>query len=127
MGNPVVHWEIGSRDAARLQKFYADLFDWQVDADNAMNYGVMLTGGKDQGGIDGGIFNPPAECPPYLTMYVAVDDPAAHLKKAESLGATPIMGPMPIEGVGTIAMFKDPEGHMIGLFQPTAEHAGPGA
>ncbi len=30
MGRPVVHFEIGCRDTAKTQEFYAKLFDWKV-------------------------------------------------------------------------------------------------
>src|SRR2546430_16609522 len=52
MGKPVVHWEVTGKNSKRLQKFYADLFDWKVDANNPMEYGMVDTGGK---GINGGI------------------------------------------------------------------------
>ena len=42
--------------------------------------------------------------------------PEAALQKAESLGGTRMMGPDEVPGVGiTIALFTDPEGHVIGL------------
>ena len=52
MGSPVVHFEIVHKDAAKLQPFYSELFDWKIDANNPMNYGIVDTGGK---GINGGI------------------------------------------------------------------------
>jgi predicted enzyme related to lactoylglutathione lyase len=55
--------------------------------------------------------------PAYVSIYVSVDDLAASLAKAESLGATAIMQPTPIPGVGSFAMFSDPEGHVIGLLK----------
>lgn len=116
MGQPVVHWEIGARDGAKLQEFYRALFDWKIQVDPNLNYGVVDTGG--QGGINGGISTLPAEAPPYVTFYVQVDDLDACLSRAESLGGKTVMSPVPIPGVGSIAMFTDPEGHLIGLFKP---------
>ena len=52
MPNPVVHWEVTGQDAKRLQDFYTNLFDWHVDADNPMNYGLVDT--HAEGGINGG-------------------------------------------------------------------------
>jgi predicted enzyme related to lactoylglutathione lyase len=46
-----------------------------------------------------------------------VDDLPPSLSKAESLGGKTVMGPTPIPGVGTIAMFQGPEGHYIGLYK----------
>jgi len=53
MPNPVVHWEISGKDGKKSQEFYSRLFDWNVDANNPMNYGIV-TAGPD-GGIGGGI------------------------------------------------------------------------
>jgi predicted enzyme related to lactoylglutathione lyase len=44
-----------------------------------------------------------------------VDDVEAALAQAESLGATRMVGPMDIPGGGTIGMFSDPQGHVIGV------------
>jgi predicted enzyme related to lactoylglutathione lyase len=58
MGQPVVHFEIIGKDAAKLQSYYGELFGWQVDAGNPMRYGIV---GRDQNvnadgvGIGGGI------------------------------------------------------------------------
>ena len=54
MGAPVVHFEIYGKDASKLQSFYADLFGWEIHADNPMNYGIVHTNSGDKG-IGGGI------------------------------------------------------------------------
>ena len=41
MKNPVVHFEIQSQDPAALRAFYADLFDWNVQHHEAIDYGVV--------------------------------------------------------------------------------------
>jgi predicted enzyme related to lactoylglutathione lyase len=116
MGQPVVHWEIAAKDAKKLQDFYTQLFDWKIDANNPMNYGMVETGG--QGGINGGIMPVQGDYPPYVTFYVHVDDLQAYLDKAESLGGTTIVPPTLIHpDVGSFAMFHDPEGNLIGLFK----------
>lgn len=113
MGQPVIQWEIGARDARKLQAFYADLFDWTIDAGNPIEYGTVRTGGS--GGIDGGITNTQGD-ESYLTIYVQVPDLQATLDRAESLGARAVLPPTPIPGVGAIAAFRDPEENLIGLF-----------
>jgi predicted enzyme related to lactoylglutathione lyase len=112
--NPVVHFEIMGRDRKKLQEFFGKLFGWKIDDNNPMNYGVVDTAA---GGINGGIGQAPGN-PSYVTFYVSVDDPAATLDKATSLGGKVCMPPMPIPGVGTIAMFQDPEDHVIGIIKP---------
>jgi predicted enzyme related to lactoylglutathione lyase len=114
MARPVVHFEIGATDAAKINEFYRQMFDWSIDT-SMPGYGLIAaTGG---GGIGGGILQTREGMPPYLTFYVAVDDLAAALVKAESLGGKTIVPPTPIPNVGAFAMFEDPEGHMIGLMK----------
>lgn len=115
MGCPVVHWEIAGKDAQKLQDFYARLFDWEIDANNPMNYGMVNTGGE--GGISGGIMAAQGEVPAYLTFYVQVDDLQAYLDKAVQLGGRAVVPPTPIPDIGSFAMFVDPEGNCIGLFR----------
>jgi predicted enzyme related to lactoylglutathione lyase len=52
----------------------------------------------------------------HVTFYVEVLDVEAALAKAESLGGTRMMGPDKVpEANIEIALFTDPEGHVIGL------------
>ena len=112
MPNPVVHFEVlASGNAADLQKFYADAFDWKIDANNPMNYGMVDNGGE---GINGGI-GPNPEGQSYATFYVQVDDLQKTLDKIESLGGKTVTQPMDVPGGPAIAMFNDPEGNLIGL------------
>lgn len=87
MPNPVTHFEVHGRDAAKSQEFYASLFGWTVDANNPVNYG-MVTTGSDKG-ISGGIAG--AMGNPMVTFYVEVDDLEATLQKAEAQGAKRVM------------------------------------
>ena len=114
MSHPVVHWEIASKDAGALQAFYQELFDWKVTVDATLNYGIVETGGE--GGIDGGIYTVSDSTPTHLTVYVQVDDLPGSLRQAETLGARILVPPTPIPGVGTTALFADPEGNTVGLF-----------
>ena len=118
MGQPVVHFEVIGKDGAKLQRYYADLFGWEIDADNEMNYG-MVDGKKnpapDGMGIGGGIAGGPEGYEGHLTFYVAVPDIEEALQKAESLGGTRVFGPDTIMGRIELGQFKDPEGHVIGV------------
>ena len=118
MGAPVVHFEIAGKDAAKLQQYYSDLFGWNVDANNPMNYGMVAREGNvnsDGVGIGGGIGGGPEGYPGHVTFYVEVPDVEQALAKAESLGGSRMMGPDKVmEGV-EIGLFNDPEGHTVGL------------
>lgn len=112
MPNPVVHWEIQSNQSEKLQGFFGKLFDWHVDANNPMNYGMVDT--HAEGGINGGI-GPTAGGGNQVIFYVQVDDLQAYLNKAESLGGKTVVPPTEIPDVVTFALFSDPEGNVIGM------------
>jgi len=96
MGRPVVHFEVIGKDGPKLQSYYAELFDWDVQANNEMSYGLVdraenLT--SEGVGIGGGIGQGPEGYEGHVTFYVEVPSVEDALAKAESLGGTRVMGP----------------------------------
>jgi uncharacterized protein len=118
MGQPVVHFEVIGKDGDRLQSYYSELFGWEIDSDNPMNYGVVQREGNvnpDGIGIGGGVGPGPEGYDGHVTFYIEVPDVEAALATAENLGGTRMMGPDKVmEGV-EIGQFSDPEGHLIGV------------
>lgn len=118
MGQPVVHFEIVGEDAAKLGAYYSELFGWEIDTDNPLNYGLVAREGNlSPGGvgIGGGVGKGPDGYSGHVTFYIEVPDVEAALVKAEQLGGSRTMGPESVmEGV-EIGLFTDPEGHLIGL------------
>jgi predicted enzyme related to lactoylglutathione lyase len=110
--NPVVHFEVVGKDAKALQDFFKTAFGWDVQP-MMEGYAMAKPGGPT--GINGGIGAAMGGKPGYVTFYIAVDDLAASLKKIESAGGRTVQGPMDIPNGPSIAMFADPEGHVIGL------------
>jgi len=119
MGYPVVHFEVIGKDGEKLRSYYSELFDWKIDADNDMNYGIVAREenlAPDGRGIGGGVAQGPDGYEGHVTFYVGVPDVEAALAKAESLGGTRIMGPETLmDGAMVLGHFTDPEGHLIGL------------
>ena len=118
MGQPVVHFEVVGRDAKALRSYYGELFGWQFDADNPMNYGIVQReqNVSDDGvGIGGGIGAGPEGYEGHVTFYVGVPDVEAALAKAESLGGSRMMGPERVMEQVEIGQFQDPEGHVVGV------------
>ena len=111
MGNPVIHFEVAGSDGAKLQDFYSKLFDWKINADNEMNYGIVDNGGE---GINGGVAQSPQGS--HLTWYVQVPSIDDYLEKAEGMGAKTVMPRTEMEMV-TFALFADPEGNVVGLVE----------
>lgn len=110
MANNVVHWEIGGHDLDGLSTFYRGLFGWEATGFDADYRLVALTEG-----IGGGLMRCRDDVPSYVTIYVTVDDLDAALARVGELGGTPLMSPTEIPGVGSYALFQDPEGNMVGL------------
>ena len=120
MGQPVVHFEVVGNDGEKLHSYYSELFGWEIDADNPMNYGMVPRDGNvnpEGVGIGGGIGPGPEGYSGHVTFYVEVPDVEAALAKAESLGGTRVMGPENIMDQVVLGQFTDPEGHLIGLVQ----------
>jgi predicted enzyme related to lactoylglutathione lyase len=110
MGNKIIHVEVVGKDAAALQKFYSDVFGWSLDTNNPGGYGMLrqdeLTAGIG-GAADGGAG--------HVTFYVGSDDPQAILDKVTAAGGRVIMPPTEVAPETTVALFADPEGHVVGL------------
>ena len=121
MGQAVVHFEVIGKDGEKLQSYYAELFGWEIDADNPMKYGLIARNGNvnaDGAGIGGGIATGPAGYDGHLTFYVEVPDVEEALAKAESLGGARVFGPDEVPGTDVvIGQFTDPEGHLVGVTQ----------
>jgi predicted enzyme related to lactoylglutathione lyase len=117
MGQPVVHFEIGCKSTAKLQEFYAKLFDWQFTP-----YGpaAMINTGQSTG-IQGHVNSLGHEPHNYLTIYVQVDDLKAYLDKAAKLGGKTLVPPTEVPGMGSFAWLSDPEGTIMGLWKPVAK------
>ncbi|MBV9453546.1 MAG: VOC family protein [Rubrobacter sp.] len=116
MGNPVVHFEVAGRDAKALESFYKDAFDWRTEEAMPNPYYAMAYP-DGEGGINGGIGQAMDGEAGHVTFYVAVPDLEAALSKIEGLGGSTVMGPVDVPEGPSIAMFSDPEGHVVGLLK----------
>ncbi len=111
MGAQVVHVEVTGKDGAKLQEFFRDVFGWSIDTNNPGGYGMYRQGD----GITGGIGGAPEGQPAGVTFYVHSDDPQGVLDKVASKGGRVLMPLTEVAPQTTIALFADPEGHVIGI------------
>ena len=111
MANPVVHFEVTGKDLAKLKSFYSELFDWKTQEHPELGYVIVEKEGE---GIAGGIGQAPDGGSGHVTFYVGTDDPQATLDKAVTLGGSIVM-PVTELPMVTLALFTDPEGHLIGI------------
>jgi uncharacterized protein len=110
MAARIIHVEVTGDDGAKLQQFYGDVFGWAFDTDNPGGYGLVR-----QGEMTGGIGPAAQGQQGRVTFYVHADDPAGTLKRVEELGGQVLMPLTEVAPETTIALFADPEGHVIGL------------
>lgn len=108
MGRPVTNWQIITTDPQKLSTFYCEMFGWTENANNPMGYRVIDTGSDK--GINGGIWPAPPESPSFTQLHIEVDDVAAEVKRAASLGAKLILAPQTLPQGEVMAVLHDPAG-----------------
>jgi uncharacterized protein len=116
VGQPVMQWQLITKDPARLQAFYTKLFGWDCSADNALGYRMLDTGSER--GINGGIWPAPPNAKSFVQLLIEVDDVPACVKHAAELGASVIVPPQKLPDGDEMAILHDPEGVPFGIFKP---------
>lgn len=111
MGHPVVHFEIGCKDSAKTQDFYAKLFGWKYE--QAGPAAMIHTGGAVTGHLTA-LGHEPHH---YTIFYVEVENVQHYLDNAQLLGGKTLVPPVQIP-TGTFAWMQDPEGNTVGLWKP---------
>jgi predicted enzyme related to lactoylglutathione lyase len=112
MSRPI-HFEIPTQNAERAQAFYARLFGWKFSKwDGPMEYWLISTG--EGPGIDGGMMVRPGT----VTNTMNVDSLADSIRLVSEMGGEIVLPPQPIEGVGTVAYARDPDGNIFGMMEP---------
>ena len=77
MGQPVVHFEIIGKDGEAMRNYYSELFGWEINADNPINYGTVDREGNTNAegiGIGGGVGVGPEGYDGHVTVYIEVPD-----------------------------------------------------
>jgi uncharacterized protein len=113
----VVHFEISADNPERAAKFYKEAFGWKIEKWNGpMEYWMVMTGEKEEPGINGGLMKREKTMPPTTnTIDVkSVDDATAKITKS---GGKIIKPKMAVPGVGWMAYCQDTEGNLFGIMQ----------
>ncbi|HEV3003664.1 MAG TPA: VOC family protein [Pirellulales bacterium] len=114
MGCPIVHFEIGCRNAEKTARFYTELLDWKTTP-----YGpAQMVDTQDPAGIRGHINSLGHEPHNYVAIYAQVDDLQAYIDKAQRLGGKMLVPPTEVPTMGHFAWIADPEGTVFGLWKP---------
>ena len=111
----VVHFEILGNNPEELNKFYSKVFEWEIDTNNPIGYGMVKSSGK--GSIGGGIGKVEGGLPPHAIFYIEVDDVQTYLDKLSEMGGQVLVPKTEIPNMVIFALFQDPEGNKVGLVQ----------
>lgn len=114
---PIVHIEIPAGDSARAAAFYGDLFGWDIQRDETMDYTLF-----DAGSVAGG-FTPVSDDvkPGDILLYIESEDIEADLKRIDDKGGKVLMPKQEIPNMGWFVFFADPAGNRMGLYQSMGE------
>ena len=117
MAHNLCHWEIPADDPEALKTFYEKLFSWKftseiIEGDDSP-YLMFSTG---ENGVGGGIFKRPVSFS-HIMNYIYTEKIEDEIAKARELGAEIMVDKAPVPGIGWYAIFKDPAGNLLGLFQ----------
>lgn len=104
--------ELLTRDVDAAKRFYGAVFAWDLETMpfGGSEYTVVNVGGRPVAGMMAMGEQFPAEVPPHWGVYFAVDDCDGAVARAGELGASVMMPPMDVEGVGRMAALVDPQG-----------------
>ena len=120
MGNPVVQFQMISKNPDETARFYSALFGWTVNADNPLGYRQIRTGSSE--GIQGGIWPAPPQAPNFVQLFMAVDDVTAAVAKAQSLGAKVLIPPTMLPEGDEMAVLHDPQGMSFAVWRKPNTH-----
>lgn len=103
-----------------LRSFYSELFGWRSGTNHGPDYWLVRAEKSEwleRAGIGGAIGAGPPGHPGRVVIYVEVPDIEVALTTAETLGGARMFGPRSFNGF-EIGLFRDPEGHMVGVVRP---------
>jgi predicted enzyme related to lactoylglutathione lyase len=112
MPHPVIHAEIRSQDPDATRKFFGDLFDWKVASEGAFPGYTFIDTGAEGGPATA--IGPRQSAEDEVLFFVAVEDVAATLARAEELGGSIVQPAQEAPGV-TFGVLADAQGHKVGV------------
>ena len=116
MGQPVVSWQMITKNPDRANEFYTKLFGWKSNANNALGYRMIDTGTEK--GINGGIWPAPPHANSFVQLFIEVDDMGKYVEQAAKLGAKVLIPPQKLPDGDEMAILHDPEGMSFGIVKP---------
>jgi predicted enzyme related to lactoylglutathione lyase len=118
--------ELATADLEAARAFYVPLLGWELEDDPISSEEPYLRA-TVAGRPVAAMFDPPSQRgrPANWASYVSVEDADASAARARDLGGQVVMGPFDVRDAARIAVIQDPQGAVLGLWQPR-EMAGAG-
>jgi predicted enzyme related to lactoylglutathione lyase len=110
----IVHVELHVKDPKKVEGFYRNLFGWKFTPVPGMDYALFEAPSGPGGGL-GGL--QPGNWPAGVINYILVNSVEEHEKKIQSAGGKVIMSKTEVPGQGWFAVFEDPAGTRMALWQ----------
>lgn len=114
----ITHLDIPVNDLANASAFYSELFGWRIAEIPGFEGYPMWTAPNE---LSGGGLAPRGDGFTQPRSYVEVDSIEETLEKAAAHGATVVMAKSPISDSSWWAIFADPDGNHIGLYEGTTD------
>jgi uncharacterized protein len=120
----VIHFEIHCADLDRAERFYRDVFGWDIQRWEGapVDYRLVTTGPDGDPGINGALVERRGEIDGQAVIAyvntIGVEDIGETERRVAEAGGEQVMERSEIPGVGQLSSFKDTEGNIFGALQP---------
>lgn len=127
MSHTIVHFEIPADNPEGLKQFYENVFGWKIEKfPGPVEYWMINTvpvdkqGKPTEMGVNGGMMK--RQHPEHrLTSYILVESVDEYAKKIENAGGKIIVSKTAVPSMGYWAMFVDPDGNVLAIWEENKE------
>ncbi|GAC1361924.1 MAG: VOC family protein [Herpetosiphon sp.] len=121
-GQPIVHVDFPAKDPQAAAKFYEQAFGWQLQHDASVDYWMFSVPGGPGGGFVavGQTDGPHQHEIGKPLIYLASENIEADLARIQAAGGHTILSHTSLGPWGAYAIFADPSGNYVGLYQNAA-------
>jgi predicted enzyme related to lactoylglutathione lyase len=113
--NSIVHVEFHSNAPEKTKSFLKDVFGWKFEDMPEMNYSMFEPPSAPGGGLQRA-----ENLPAGVLDYILSEDIENTLRKVTSNGGAVVMPKQEIPGMGWFAIFQDPTGITLALYETSA-------
>jgi predicted enzyme related to lactoylglutathione lyase len=115
--------DFSSPDLDASIEFYGGLLGWEVpESENAEQTGGYRQAMKNGKPVAGMMPKMQEEQPTVWSTYITVEDAQATAAAVTDAGGTVMVEPMEVMDLGSMAVFADPGGAVIGVWEPNTFH-----